>query len=91
MAGVLGAAGYSERAEEIRSQFEALAKSEYVSPTTLAYVSFGAGDVDQFFSYLDKAIREKAIWAPWFASVPQFASLRDDPRFAAMVAKLGFP
>jgi len=91
MAGVLGAAGYTDRAEEIRVRFETLAKSEYVSPTTLAFVSFAAGDVDGFFSYLETAIREKAIYTPWFASVPAFASVRDDPRFAALVAKLNLP
>ena len=91
MALVLGAAGHTERAREIRVRFEELAKSEYVSPTTLADLAFATGDVDQFFSYLESAIAEKAAWAPWVASIPQFASVHDDPRFIEMVAQLDFP
>jgi tetratricopeptide (TPR) repeat protein len=91
MALVLGRAGDTDRAQEIRTRLEELARSEYVSPTTLAFLAFATGDIDRFFSFLEIAIAEKATWAPWFATVPHFASVRDDPRFTILVAKLNFP
>jgi hypothetical protein len=36
-------------------------------------------------------IADKAIWAPWFATVPHFSAARSDPRFAELVAKLNLP
>jgi tetratricopeptide (TPR) repeat protein len=91
MAVVLGASGETEIASDIWRDLQALAESEYVSPVVLAYTAFGAGNLDEFFEHLDTAINEKAIWAPWFAAVPQFESARSDPRFAEMVSRLNLP
>ncbi len=88
---VLARAGETGRAIEIRNEFESMSQKQYVSPTVLAYASYAAGDIDQFFSYLDIAVAAKATWAPWVATVPHFRDVHDDPRFTELVARMNLP
>jgi tetratricopeptide (TPR) repeat protein len=88
---VLARAGETGRAIEIRNEFESMSQKRYVSPTVLAYASYAAGDIDQFFSYLDIAVAAKATYAPWVVTVPHFRDVHDDPRFLEFVARLNLP
>ena len=88
---VMASAGETDRAIEVRNELERMSQKQYVSPTVLSYASYAAGDIDQFFHYLDVAVTAKAAWAPWVATVPHFRGLHDDPRFIELVTKMNLP
>ena len=88
---VMGSAGETDRAIEIRNELERMSQKQYISPTVLAFASYAAGDIDNFFRYLDIAVAAKAAWAPWVATVPHFRSMHGDPRFTGLVAKMNIP
>ena len=57
--------------------------------TAGAYLSLG--DRDRAFEYLTKAIDRRQGPIRWMNVSPQFDSVRSDPRFAALVARLKLP
>jgi serine/threonine-protein kinase len=64
---------------------------QYVAPYNIALVYVGLGDKDEAFQWLDKAYDERSVRLINIAVHPRFASLRSDPRFAALVQKIGLP
>jgi TolB-like protein/tetratricopeptide (TPR) repeat protein/tRNA A-37 threonylcarbamoyl transferase component Bud32 len=84
--------GHRDRAQALLRQFEAEAREgRYVSHYALAQIHTGLGNHDAAFAELDRALEERA-W-PMFVlrSVPFFDDLRNDPRFARVVERVGFP
>jgi hypothetical protein len=49
------------------------------------------GDIDGAFRDLDAAVDEHSIWIVFFAQFPEMAPLRGDPRYAALLKRLGLP
>lgn len=97
LAVVLALSGARDEALKELEYLEELAKTSYVSKTQLAQVLFALGENDKAFSYLERAYADKSIFtnhAGDFASLrflPWFSSARNDPRWTAFEAKLGFP
>lgn len=50
-----------------------------------------SGDRDRAFESLETAVRERRVMVVTLKSEPALASLHDDPRFRALVAKIGLP
>jgi eukaryotic-like serine/threonine-protein kinase len=68
-----------------------MSSRQYVSPYSIALVYVGLGDKDEAFRWLDKAYEERSVRLINIAVHPRFAGLRDDPRFASLVKKIGLP
>jgi eukaryotic-like serine/threonine-protein kinase len=70
---------------------EEQAKRMYVDPAWIArgYALFG--EKDRAFVLLEKAYAEKSGYMPNIRSDPGFDSLRPDPRFAALLKRMGLP
>jgi serine/threonine protein kinase/Flp pilus assembly protein TadD len=68
-----------------------MSSRQYVSPYSVALVYAGLGDKDAAFRWLDKAYEERSVRLINIAVHPRFAGLRDDPRFAALVRRIGLP
>jgi tetratricopeptide (TPR) repeat protein len=84
-------AGYpaaKRRIIELRLQ---LAKRRYVDPADLAYDYAAIGEKDQAFAWFDKAYAEKSDILIWIKVIPQMDPLRSDPRYAALLKKMGLP
>jgi serine/threonine-protein kinase len=65
------------------------AQGIYVSHFGLAQILVGLGDRDGAFAALDSAYAERA-WPMFLLRVePSFATLRDDPRFVRLLARVG--
>ena len=64
---------------------------QYVAPYNIALVYVGLGDKDKAFQWLDKAYEERSVRLINIAVHPRWASLRSDPRFVALVQKIGLP
>ena len=61
-----------------------------VPPLSIAVIYVGLGDKDHAFDWLDKAYAERSSWMSWLKVDPRLDSLRSDPRFDALVRKVGF-
>lgn len=68
-----------------------MAKRRYVDPADIADVYAEVGDKDQAFAWLDKAYAEKSNALGYIRSVPELDGLRSDPRYTALLKKMGLP
>ena len=85
------AMGAKNEAEKILRELEEKSRQQYVSPTHLATVCMGLGKNEQAMAWLDRAYRERSLW---LNSIPvdfRFDGLRADPRFTALLKKIGLP
>jgi tetratricopeptide (TPR) repeat protein len=57
--------------------------------TARAYAEIG--DRDRAFEWLEKAYDERTSLLVFLKTIPMFASLRDDARFADLVRRIGLP
>ena len=83
--------GNKTEAMKIRDQLEVISKQRYVSAYSFALVYLGLGDKEAALRWLEKAYEDRAGDALRFIKVePLLDSLRGNPRFEALVAKI-FP
>ena len=68
-----------------------LAKRRYVDPAMIGFGFAELGDKDQAFAWLEKAYAEKSDGVVWVKTEPATAGLRSDPRYAALLKKMGLP
>lgn len=86
---VHGLAGERHRARAIIGQLHERAKRSYVPPSAFALVYLGLGEVDAMFDWLGRCVEERDALMPWMKFVPCFDHLRADPRFDALLQKIG--
>ena len=72
-------------------ELKQLSAREYVPASSVALVYAGLGDKDQAFAWLEKGYEERAFQMQWLKVEPRWDSLRSDPRFAALVRRIGLP
>ncbi|MGH9860979.1 MAG: tetratricopeptide repeat protein [Candidatus Acidiferrales bacterium] len=94
--GVTSAFGYiygvTGREEKARKQLGALldaAKRSFVPAFYIALLYAGLGDRDQAFAWLDRAYEERSGYLMEIHLDPMFDPLRSDPRFDALLRRLG--
>jgi len=90
MGHALGASGRKDEARGILTRMERLSASRYVTPYGVALVHDGLGDADGAFQWLSRAVDERSHWLVWLSLDPRFADLRGDPRFAAVLQRIGW-
>ena len=66
------------------------ARSPYVCPYEVAGVYAQLGDRGRAIDWLDKAYRNRSCLY-WLRQDPRFDSIRSDPRFQELLAKMNFP
>jgi hypothetical protein len=81
-------AGDVDRAHALLAELDRLAGRKYVSPLDMARIPIGLGDCDAAFRWLAKSLEDRTGCIAWFAVDPRFDSLRQDSRFARLVATL---
>lgn len=54
----------------------------------LAFIYYGLGDLDSYFTYIDKATDQHTVRFVWIMYSPAFAEGRKDPRYGAFLEKL---
>src|SRR5437773_3251935 len=94
---VIGLLGYGyavtgRRADALKSlqTLDEIEKKHYVSRISRVYVYAGLGDKDKAFEWLEKAYQERSDLLAWFRKDPESESLQSDPRFVALMRKIGF-
>jgi TolB-like protein/DNA-binding winged helix-turn-helix (wHTH) protein/Tfp pilus assembly protein PilF len=89
MAYVLARAGRRREALATLDELRRMAKPRDPSPFRLAYVHLGLGETDVAFAWLEKSL-EARDWQLGILKVePAFDGLRSDPRFAALLERVG--
>jgi serine/threonine protein kinase len=83
--------GKRDRARQVMTQLNELAKHRHVSPYDLAVIYVGLGDKNQAFKWLDKAYEEHDPSLALLKIAPWLDSLRSDSRFSALIRRVGFP
>ncbi len=81
--------GRREAAERERTELEERAQAEAVPADYMALVYASVGDAEAACDALERAVEERC-WSLVFLAVdPNFDSLRDEPRFQAVLEKIG--
>jgi len=81
------------RADEARAIYEQLAlqgENAYVMPSVPGMVAAALGDNDAAFRHFEAALDDHALIASWLRD-PLIAGLAEDPRYAAMLERIGLP
>ena len=88
---VLARAGREREALATLDELRRISKPQDLAPFRIAYVHIGLGHTERAFEWLQKAI-EARDWQMGMLKVePAFDDLRSDPRFAALVERVGLP
>ncbi|MEP6994285.1 MAG: protein kinase [Acidobacteriota bacterium] len=72
-------------------ELEALAKERYVSPLDLARLSARVGEREKAFTSLEAAFAERSAGLVYLRVDRAWDRIRDDPRFASLVRRVGIP
>jgi serine/threonine protein kinase/Tfp pilus assembly protein PilF len=84
-------AGLKREAEEILRELEEMAGRRYVSSFGLATIHVSLGTPELAFSRLDQAYRERDWSLALLRVDPRMDPLRADPRFGALIRRVGLP
>jgi TolB-like protein len=85
----LGIAGRTDEARMILRKLDERAHTEYVSPFRVALVQMGLGDRDAALCSLERAFEIRAVDLSEVKVDPRFAPLAGEPRFVALLQKMG--
>jgi len=83
------ASGKRSEAEKVLDELQQLSKRRYVPPDNIAMVYLGLGEKNLVFEYLEKAYEDRSVGLAWLKADPIFDSLRSDPRFTALLERIG--
>ena len=86
----LGQPGEIKEAREVLDQLHEISKTSYVPPTSFAWTYFGLGEIDEAFVWLDRAVDGRDHMMVPIKSYPFFDSIREDPRYLALLRKMNF-
>lgn len=84
------ATGRRAEALKILERMDEMEKRRYVSRFAHVFIYAGLGDKDKAFEWLEKAYQERSDSLAWFRFDPESKGLQSDPRFAALMRKVGF-
>jgi hypothetical protein len=83
------AAGLPDRARMLLDRLALLGARRYVSPYAVAVLWAGLGSAGDAFEWLRRGVENRCETMPWLRRDPRMAALRDDPRYAPLLAALG--
>ena len=81
--------GEKSEAEKIISRLKQLSRQTYVPSVYTALVYTGLGDKNHAFEWLDKAYAERCEYLVYLPTEPIADPLRKDPRFDALLKRVG--
>jgi tetratricopeptide (TPR) repeat protein/TolB-like protein len=85
----LAKSGKVLRAQDIAQELENRAAAGYVPATQIALVWAGLGQIDKVFRCLNQAVEDNDFFLSLLKIWPPFQAVRDDPRFVAILQRLG--
>jgi tetratricopeptide (TPR) repeat protein len=89
LAYALARSGRRDYAEALLKELEERRLRDYVSPVEFATLHIGLGNVDKALDWSERALEERRGWMAYLNVHPIVDPLRGDPRFKALVEKMG--
>ncbi len=87
----LGSQGQTDEAEGIARRLANRARRGYVSPALRAQVQLGLKKGGAALDLLEEAAEVRAAELVWLGVQPAYDPLRDEPRFQALLERVGLP
>ena len=87
----LGRAGHSDEARAILKRLDGESATRFVSALELARITAGLHDRDATIGYLQRAVDAREGFLPFAGGDDEFAFLKDDSRYAAIMRTIGIP
>jgi TolB-like protein/DNA-binding winged helix-turn-helix (wHTH) protein/Tfp pilus assembly protein PilF len=84
-------AGDEPRARALLDELEGEAEAQHLSPLLFAGIYFASGDEARGYALLNDAVDSRARGVIFLNVSGTFADQRDDPRFQAILERVGFP
>jgi eukaryotic-like serine/threonine-protein kinase len=81
--------GRRAEAEKRLRELQTLSRTRYVPAFDVATVYMGLGDKVRAIEWLEKAYEERSTWIIWIKIEPHFEALHDQPRFHALLRRMG--
>ncbi len=91
LAHAYASAGDVAAARREMNTFSGVTGTAYVSPYELGLIHIALHEVDEGWQLLDRACEERSGWMPYVRAEPRLAHLHGDPRFAALLSRVGLP
>jgi len=82
-------AGNRMEAEKVLDSFRKRRRDGFLNAYSIAVLHVGLGQVDEAFAWLAKAEAERSYYIAWLKLDPDLDPLRSDPRFTALLKKVG--
>lgn len=84
-----GLVGRRVKARRILENLIRTAREHYFSPAMIAAIHVVLGETEAAFARLEEAYEARDAWLAWLAVDRRFTPLRNDPRFKALLEKIG--
>ena len=81
--------GLTAEARKALAELKELSKRRYVAPVEIAFLHAGLGENTQALDWLEKAWEDRSFRLTWIKVWPQFDHLRGEPRFQALIRRMG--
>lgn len=82
-------AGRRDEAQGMLEQINNLSKERYVEPYYIAYIYMGLGNTEKVFDLFEQGFEEGDMHLFYLPIDPIFDELHEDPRFKALMKKMG--
>jgi tetratricopeptide (TPR) repeat protein len=83
-------AGRRADAERMREALLEVPKGHRQPDYQVAAIDAALGNTNEAFARLESALAGRSPWMSWLKVEPMFDPIRPDPRFAALLARIGF-
>ena len=80
--------GNAAEARRLARELEEESTRQYVAPDWIAVVYVQLGDKEAAFSWLQRALEARSMWVA-SKNLPDWDPIRGDPRFAAILRRMG--
>lgn len=87
---VHGRAGHKSEAQAFLRKLETESSKRYVDASKVAIAYLGLGDNEQALKWLEKGFSDRSTAMVWLKVDPAYDPLRSEPRFHALLTKVGF-
>jgi serine/threonine-protein kinase len=81
--------GDRAKAKQILRDLEDAARQRYVSPGSQVYIYLGLGEKEKVYEWLNRLCEAQDFACYWLKVDPVFDGLRQEPRFQALLKKMG--
>ena len=82
-------AGNRTEATKVLNHLRERMRDEFVSAAYVATIHVGLGEIDEAFASLAEADAQRSYFVGWWKVDPELDPLRADPRFSALLKKVG--